>query len=426
MNQTDTGVLPTAPATAASGRRRLSPRAAFLLQASLTVGFLAGASAPTPLYPLYQAEWGFSSLGVTMVFGIYALTVLATLLVFGRLSDHVGRRPVLLAATVAQALSMLMFASADGLNALLVARVVQGLAAGAALAAIGAGLLDLDRERGATANALTPPIGTALGGIASGLLVSLLPAPAQSVYLLFGAVFIAQAIALLFMPETRTSRAGALASLKPQFRFPARTRAPLLRATPAIIAAWALAGFYAALGPAMVRGILGVDSPLLAGMALFIFAGSGAIAVLLLSHLEPVHTLRLGAGALLLGVIMVVLAVAAHSPLLFFAGSIISGAGFGVGFQGAVRSVLATATADERGGLVSVIFVIAYLAMGLPALGAGYLLAHGGALPGTVREFAGLVVVLAGLALIGGAGRIALPARRIQARVFSQPSHCKE
>ncbi len=232
MNPTESGALPSK--SAITGRtRRLSPRAAFLLQASLTVGFLAGASAPTPLYPLYQSEWGFSSLGVTMVFGIYALAVLGTLLVFGRISDHIGRRPVLLAATAGQALSMLLFANADGLNALLVARVVQGLAAGSALAAIGAGLLDLDRERGATANALTPPIGTALGGIASGLLVSLLPAPAQSVYLLFGVVFVAQAIALLFMEETRAPRPGALASLKPQFRFPARTRGPLLRAIPA-------------------------------------------------------------------------------------------------------------------------------------------------------------------------------------------------
>ncbi len=176
----------------------------------------------------------------------------------------------------------------------------------------------------------------------------------------------------------------------------------------------------------MVRGILGVDSALLSGMAIFIFAGSGAIAVLLLSHLEPTHTLRLGSGALLGGVLIVMSAVLMHSPLLFFVGSILAGAGFGTGFQGAVRSVLATADANERGGLVSVIFVIAYLAMGLPALGAGYLLAHGGALAGTVREFAGLVVVLAGLALAGGMGRSALPAPRIETKVFTQPSHCKE
>ena len=83
---------------------RLSATAAFYLLASITVSFLAGSSAPTPLYPLYQSEWGFSSITVTMVFGIYAIAVLSALLIAGRLSDHVGRRPVLLVAIAAQIL----------------------------------------------------------------------------------------------------------------------------------------------------------------------------------------------------------------------------------------------------------------------------------------------------------------------------------
>src|SRR5712675_1899592 len=75
--------------------RRLSPAAAFLLLTSITVSFLAGSSAPTPLYPLYMARWGLTPLTVTVIFGIYALAVLFALLVAGRLSDHLGRRPVL-------------------------------------------------------------------------------------------------------------------------------------------------------------------------------------------------------------------------------------------------------------------------------------------------------------------------------------------
>ncbi|HTQ36699.1 MAG TPA: MFS transporter [Steroidobacteraceae bacterium] len=390
---------------------RLPPRAAFVLQASLTVGFLAGASAPTPLYPLYQAQWGFSSLAVTVIFGIYALTVLATLLLLGRLSDHIGRRPVLLAATLAQALSMLMFARADGLHALLAARVLQGLAAGAALAAIGAGLLDLDRERGAIANAVTPPIGTGLGGLVSGLVVRLLPAPTHAIYLLFGALFVVQGIALLFMDETMAPRGGALASLKPQLRLSSRTRAPLLRAAPAIIASWSVAGFFAALGPAMVRNVLGVESPLLAGLAVFVFASSGAVAVLLSGRRDPRRMLALGAAALLAGVVVVFTALPRHSPPLLFAGSIVAGVGFGAGFQGAVRGVLATASATERAGVVAVVFIIAYLAMGLPAMGAGYLLTHGGGLAGTMRDFAALVAVLAGAALFGSLRGAAASAR---------------
>src|SRR5436189_5055043 len=95
---------------------KLSPNTAFFLMASITVAFMAGASAPMPLYSTYQAEWGFSSLTITVIFAVYALAVLAALLVFGRLSDHIGRRPVLFASIAVQVFTMWLFAHADGLG----------------------------------------------------------------------------------------------------------------------------------------------------------------------------------------------------------------------------------------------------------------------------------------------------------------------
>src|SRR6201995_4957214 len=142
-----------------SPSRRLSPSVAFYLLASLTVSYLSGSSAPTPLYPVYMAKWGLTPLMITVIFGIYALAVLAALLVGGRLSDHVGRRPVLIGATLAQAATMVLFATATSAEALIVARVIQGLITGAALSAIGAALIDLEKSRGAVANAVSPPFG---------------------------------------------------------------------------------------------------------------------------------------------------------------------------------------------------------------------------------------------------------------------------
>src|SRR5260221_13134418 len=156
---------------AARSVRRLSAAAAFLLLASITVSFLAGSSAPTPLYPLYMAQWGLRPLTITVIFGIYALAVLLALLVAGRLSDHLGRRPVLLTAALAQAATMVLFATATSLAGLLFARVVQGLTTGAAIGAVGAAMIDLDKARGTVANAVAPPFGTALGGILAGVLV---------------------------------------------------------------------------------------------------------------------------------------------------------------------------------------------------------------------------------------------------------------
>src|ERR1700760_4353999 len=92
------------------GRARLSGTPALVLLASLIVSLLAASSAPTPLYAIYQQRWGFSPITTTIVFGVYALAVLASLLTLGRVSDYVGRRPVLLGALTVQAASMVVFA----------------------------------------------------------------------------------------------------------------------------------------------------------------------------------------------------------------------------------------------------------------------------------------------------------------------------
>ena len=111
---------------------------ALLLLASLTVSMLAASGAPTPLYAIYQQRWGFTPITTTIIFGVYAVAVLVALLILGRLSDYVGRRPVLLAAIAVQAASLVVFATAGGVGGLIVARVIQGVSAGAALGAIGA------------------------------------------------------------------------------------------------------------------------------------------------------------------------------------------------------------------------------------------------------------------------------------------------
>ena len=385
---------PSAPA------RRLSANAAFYLQASITVAFLAGSSAPSPLYPIYQAAWGFSSLAITVIFGVYAFAVLVALLIAGRVSDHVGRRPVLLAATLVQAVTMIVFATAGGLTSLLVARVIQGLSAGAAVAAVGAGLLDIDRSRGTTANSIVAPLGTATGGLIAGVMVQFLPAPTHLVYLVLGAVFILQGVGVYFMKETLAPRPGALASLKPQLRVPAHTRKAFVLALPALVATWALAGFYAALAPSLVRSVFGFASSLPAGLVLFAMAGSAGLAVLALRNHHAKTVAMYGAMALLVGMSITVTALNSLSVPVFYFGAIVAGMGFGAGFQGAVRSVVSLAKPDERAGVLSVIFVVSYIAMGLPAIIAGMFIGSHGDLRFTTVEFAAVVMVLAAFALL--------------------------
>ncbi|MEI9947865.1 MAG: MFS transporter [Pseudomonadota bacterium] len=379
---------------------RLSKSATFLLLASMAVSFLAGSIAPTPLYALYQAAWGFTPITTTVVFGVYALAVLASLLVVGSVSDHVGRRPVLLGTLAVQGIAMLVFATAGGVSALLVARVLQGLSTGAALGALGAGMLDLDRARGTVANSVAPMLGTATGGFVSGLMVQFLPAPTHLVYLAMFGVFALQGIGVLMMAETSAPLPGALASLRPQLRLPVSLRPPVLLAAPLLIASWALAGFYGSLGPALVRTLVGAKSPLLGGLAILAFAGTGALTVLLLHARDARRMTILGASALAAGVALTLLALTLSSAGTFFLGTALAGAGFGAGFQGAIRTVVPLAATHERAGVLSVLFLISYLAMGLPAVAAGLRVVLGRGLVNTAWEYGLVVIVLALLAPI--------------------------
>jgi MFS family permease len=314
---------------------------------------------------------------------------------------------VLLAATLAQAATMIVFVTATGLTGLLVARVLQGLTTGAALGAIGAGMLDLDKTRGTVANAVAPPFGTATGAVVAGVLVQFLPFPTHLVYVVFGLVFIAQALGLVFMNDSITPRGGVLASLKPQLKLPRATREPLLLATPVLIAVWALAAFYGALSPLLVKGMLGVNTPLIGGLALFVVATFGGLSVLVLQHREAKDVMILGTVSLIVGTGIAALSLPHSDIALFFLGSMIAGVGFGAGFQGAVRTVMPFAAPHERAGVLSIIFIISYIALGVPAVAAGWMIARHGNILATAQLFAAVIIALAGTALVASVMRVA-------------------
>jgi hypothetical protein len=251
------------------------------------------------------------------------------------------------------------------------------------------------------ANAVTPPLGTATGALVAGLMVHYLPAPAYLVYLVLFAILVLQGVGAALMTETVTPRPGALASLRPQFALPVAARRPLRLAVPMLVAVWALGGFYASLGPSLVHSVFGWNASLGGGLTLFILAGSGAAAVFLLQRRTGDLMMTFGAAGILAGVAVMLAAVSYPTPSAFLVGAILAGAGFGAGFQGAVRTVVPFATPQERAGVLSMIFVVAYLAMGVPAVVAGFLVATGGSVVTTAREVGVVVIVLALVALAG-------------------------
>jgi predicted MFS family arabinose efflux permease len=393
---------------------RLSGRPAVFLLASVIVALLASSAAPTPLYAIYQAKWNFTPITTTLVFGAYAIAVLAGLLTLGKLSDHIGRRPVLLTAIAVHAASLVIFATATGVPALLSARVIQGLSTGAALGAIGAAMLDLDRELGTFANAAAPGTGTASGAILSALAVRFLPDPTHLIYLALIGVLAVQAIAIVAMRETVSPAPGALASIRPEITVPRALRAPVLTAVPVLFAVWALAGLYGALGPELIYALTGSGDVVLGGLSLFVLAGAAVVAIIVLRRTPARMVMLIGIVALMAGVSATVVAASLGSAAVFFAGSVVGGVGFGCGFQGGIRTVIPLAAPHQRAGLVSLLYVVSYLGLGLPAVLAGFGVVDGGGLIDTARYYGSAVIALAALALFGllknRPGRTAQPA----------------
>lgn len=371
-------------------------RIALSFHAITLTTFLAASAAPTPLYHIYQMSWGFSPILLTFIFGIYAFSLLSTLLVVGSLSDHVGRRPVIFVAILLQALAMVLFAAADSALWLIAARFVQGVATGAASGAMGAALVDVSRLRGPIVNSIAPLAGMAVGALGSGVLVEFAPEPMRLVYVLLFGTLMLQSVLVWFTPETVCRKAGALASLRPTVGVPHQVRAALIRITPINISIWSLGGFYLSLMPSLVGAATGQHSPTTGGFVVAALTVSGAIAVFLFRERTARANLMAGPVAMTAGLTAVVVGVHTGLVPLLFSGTIIAGAGFGTCFLGAVSTIMPLARPEERAGLLSAYYVQSYLAFSLPAIGAGFLARAVGLSTASDIYVAAIIVLTAG------------------------------
>src|SRR5258705_14020523 len=150
--------------------------------------FSACGAAPTPLFQQYQESFGLTPFMLTIIFAAYVLSLLAALLTVGSLSDHIGRRPSILAALSLNVVAMVMFIAANSAAALIAARAVQGFATGLATATLGAMILDTDRSRAPLLNSITAFGGLTAGSLGAAALVTYAPDPRQLVYLVLSVV----------------------------------------------------------------------------------------------------------------------------------------------------------------------------------------------------------------------------------------------
>jgi MFS family permease len=384
-------------------RRTLPPTAAFAGASLAFAALYLAAGAPTPLLVVFERQWGFPSSVLTIAFAAYALGLLGALLVVGSLSDYLGRRPVLVVSLLVELAAMVMFVFAPDIGWVIAARIVQGIATGAASSAFTASVVELAPERhkklGTIVGGIAPAGGLGLGALLTGAAVQFTRDANLVVFATLAAVMVLGTAVTVFSTETATPRPGAGRSLIPQVSVPKVARREFAAAVPVHIGSWMLAGLFMGLVPTIIRDIFHLDSGLLNGATAFLEPGAAALAGFWLGRLTPRHTTLVGGVTVLAGTAVIVGGVAAGVLPLVWVGGIVGGVGFGASFSGALRTITPLVEPHHRAGLFAAIFLVAYLAFGIPTIIAGLLVAPIGLLS-TVLGYGAVIIVAAAAGLL--------------------------
>ena len=360
---------PARPAPAAADQAWAYPLLIALLAVSLGVS-----GAPAPLYGLYAERWGLAPITTTLVFAVYAVAALGAVLVAGQASDRFGRKPLLVGAAVGMLVGLVVLMTASGLPALFVGRFVHGASVGTAVVVGSAALLDLRPEHGARTGHITGiffNVGIAVTILSAALLAQFGPHPFVTPYALVAAVVLALLLGVLAMTEPHVAR-----GTKP-FRIarpsvPADVRSDFRFAVIGVMAAWSVLGVYLSLFPSFAGQRTQIHSLVFGGIVVAAMAGAAAVSQWfggLITARRAAVTGDFGTAAALL--LSVVALDSGHASLVL-AAAIFMGLTFGLAFGGSLRHLGQVVPAAHRGEVMSAFYVLAYTAMAVPTILAGW------------------------------------------------------
>jgi len=347
-------------------------RLAFGMLAYAFAAIMVGTTLPTPMYALYGEQMHFAVLTTTVIYATYAGGVLFALLAFGRWSDAIGRRPVLLAGVVFAVASAAVFLVAHSVPMLLVGRVLSGLSAGIFTGTATAAVIEAAPENWRTRAAAVATVanigGLGTGPLLAGLLVEYAPGPLHLSFIVHIVLALLAGAAVLIVPET-SQRTGSIGVQR--LSVPAEVRAVFVIAALAAFAGFAVTGLFTAVAPSFLSQVVGITNHAVAGLiACSIFAAS-AVAQVAARTMNPQRAVAIGCAILVAG--MVILAVALHFSSLagLIAAAVVSGIGQGISFSRGLAAVAERTPPGRRAEVSSTYFVVAYVAISLPVVGEG-------------------------------------------------------
>ncbi|MDG3010515.1 MFS transporter [Rhodococcus sp. D2-41] len=329
---------------------------------------------PAPLYGMYEVDWHFSPLMTTVVFAVYAVTALAAVLVSGRISDAVGRKPVLLGALAAMVVGLVVFMLADNVGMLLLARAIHGAAVGSTVVAGAAALLDLRPDRGTRSGQLSGVafnLGMAAAILGSAVLAQYAPHPLRTPYAVVIVLCLAIGVGVVALDEPhRNPTRGRITVAKPAV--PPQIRADFWFAALGVMASWSVLGVLLSLFPSLAAQQTHLHSVVFGGAVVAVTVFSAALAQLFATGMPAHKAAIVGNVGMAVSLALTVPALLTHRWLLVFLAAVALGATFGLGFGGSLRHLGNVVPPDRRGETMSAYYLLAYSAMAVPTIVAGW------------------------------------------------------
>jgi MFS family permease len=370
-----------ATASLVSPAPRLRHGLGFWAIAYAYLAVMAFSAVPSPLFAIYRQEEGFSALTITFIYAVFAVGVVVSLFLVGHISDWHGRRRVLAPAVALSLVSGIVLATSTALPELLIARILNGLSIGAVTATATAWLAELhatDRPDASNRRAQVVATAANLGGIGfgplvAGFLAQYVDHPLVIPYAVFIAALAVAIVAILVTPETRE-----LGDTRPRYR-PQRVAVPdgarqrYFAAALSVLIAFAAFGAFSSLAGTFLAGTLHHPSRALAGTTVFAIFSAGVVAQSTSSDWSLRRLLALGMTTMVGGLALVAIAVWLTTPslALFVAGGVLTGAGAGALFKGALGTVVAVAPEDGRAEALAGLFLAGYIGLAVPIIGLG-------------------------------------------------------
>ncbi len=375
---------------------------AFFFAATAFVITMLGTTLPTPLYPTYEHRFAIAPVWIPVIFAVYAFAVIAGLLVFGRLSDEIGRRNVLYAGVALSGASAAVFLFAGSMAELMAGRILSGLSAGVFTGTATAALIELApgnrRSYGAKFAVAANSIGLGLGTMLSGALGTYAVSPLRLPYAVDLGLVAVAASALLRVPETIERPSRRLRLRLTRLRVPQKIRRTFLTAAIAGMCAFAVSGLFSAIVPSFLSKVLGRPQPVLTGAIVFVLFALTALGQISVGLVPKRRALTVACAALIAGTVVLALAVLFKSLALTFLAAAIEGAGQGLA-MGSGLAAINEETDRQRGEVSSTYFVMLYAALALPVVGVG-ILASAWTLPAAALTFCAIVGITVAVTLL--------------------------